>query len=123
MSASERRIAELEAELEAQRTKTAELRHLLKSQMRAGESLEFEAIVNSDGRPLVNFRWDQLMAQMPAGDAREVALSLLRVCEWATVDAEILKAALKAFDGDENVAGGLMAILREARGVDEEHSA
>lgn len=109
MSASERRITALEDEV-------ARLRHLLKSQMTTGEELEFEAIVRRDGTPLVNLRWDTLAAQVSPDDARRMAYNLLRVCEWADCDSTLLKAALTAFDGDEQMAGGLMAIMREARG-------
>jgi hypothetical protein len=115
VSASERRIAELEADL-------ARTRRLLGQQMRTGESLEVEAIVNAEGVPLVNLRWDQLAAQMPVQEGREFAYQVLRVCEWATVDAEMLKALRKA-GFDDATAGGFMAIMRDARSGQDESSA
>lgn len=106
MSATERKIAELEDEV-------VKLRHLLKSQMRTGESLEFEAIVNQDGTPLVNLRWDQLAAQVPTAEARDMAYNLLRVSEWADVDSQSFTVLRKMFD--DKTAAGFMAMMREAR--------
>lgn len=115
VSASERRIAELEAEV-------GKLRHLLKSQMQSGEELEFEAIVNLDGKPLVNLRWDNLAAQIPTDEARDMAHNLLRVCEWADVDSQMFTVLRAEFD--ERTAAGFMALMREARpGGHRDHSA
>lgn len=87
----------------------------LAGQMRTGESLEFEAIVNSDGVPKVNIRWDDIAAQVAPDDAQEMAISLLEVAEWARVDAAVFAAMLEMFDGNIQTAGGMMAILRKAR--------
>lgn len=114
MSASERRIAALEAELAERDTKIRELRHLLVQQMRTGGTLEVEAIVNHEGVPLVNLRWDQLAAQIAVDDARELAMDLLRVAEWAQVDSKVYKWALDALGLD--AAGAMMVMLREGRG-------
>lgn len=107
MSASERKIAELEEQV-------ANLKHLLSAQMRTGEELSFEAIVNQDGVALVNLRWDLIAAQVSVDEAREMALDLFRVCEWAEVDAKVFRWAKRELD--ERAAGVLMAILREGRG-------
>lgn len=108
MSASEDRIAELEAKLDR-------LKYLLSRQLRQGEELSFEAIVNVDGEALVNLRWDELSTQLPAEVARETALSLLRVAEWAEVDAAMF-AALRQAEFDDSTIAGFMGLMRETRG-------
>jgi NAD dependent epimerase/dehydratase family enzyme len=114
MSASERRIAALEEQLQERDGKISELRHLLKQQMRTGESLEVEAIVNLAGEPLVNLRWDDIAAQVSVEDAREFAMDIMRCAEWALVDSKVFKWALGEFGIDG--AAAMMVMLREGRG-------
>lgn len=90
--------------------------------MRTGDALTVEAIVNSGGVPLVNLRWDQLAAQLPVAQARDLAVQMLRVCEWADVDAASL-AALRRVGFDDATIGGFMAMMREERGGSEKSSA
>jgi hypothetical protein len=108
MSASERRIAELEEELHR-------VQHLLKLQMRTVENLEVGAIVNRDGVPKVDLRWDQLAAQITPESARDLALDIIRVAGWAEQDATTFRL-LKA-DLGERAAGGFMAAMRRSGGV------
>jgi hypothetical protein len=109
MSASERKIAELEDEVH-------KLRHLLSEQMRTGETLEVSAIVNREGTPLVDLRWDQLGMQISTDEGRDLALQILRVCEWADTDAIMLKALREKLEFDDREAAGFLAMMREARG-------
>lgn len=113
MSRSERQIAELEGEV-------GRLRQLLTEQMRTGEELEVSAIVNREGIPKVDLRWDQLAAQLTPDEARDFALKVIQVAGWAEQDATVFRV-LKD-DLGERAAGGFMAMMREARGGDDESS-
>lgn len=117
MSASERRIEQLEGELKAALFELEKTRHLLKRQLRTGEALEFEAIVSSeDGVGRVQLRWDDLGAQLSVEVARSLFIAGLRVAEWAEVDATAFRAVREAFD--EETAAGILVLLRRARGQD-----
>lgn len=108
MSASERRIEELEAEV-------VRLRNLLGKQMRAGDQFEFEGIVNDAGEPKVTFRWDTMGAQFDVETARKIAFDIIRVAEWADSDSKIYAAAVK-MDMGEQVKWALLSMVREGRG-------
>lgn len=115
MSASERRIAVLEQELDEANGQLSALRHLLSQQMRTGEELEVEGIVNLDGEGLLNVRWDELAAQFPTEQGRQIAFDILRCCEWADTDAKLYRFMRDA-EFDDGAISGFMAMLREGRG-------
>jgi hypothetical protein len=106
MSATERRIAELEAD-------NHRLRQLLGETMLAGESLEVAAIVSLDGVPRVSLRWDQMATQMSTSDARMLALHIVEVAGWADQDSVTFTVLRDQFD--ERTAAGFMAMMRESR--------
>lgn len=128
MSASERRIAVLEAEiatlrehLSVARAEEGKLRHLLTQRLRAGHELEVGAIVASEtGEPKVEITWDELGVQIPPAEARDLALQMIRVSEWAEQDATVYRM-LKG-DLGERAAAGFMAMMRESRGGSEDRS-
>ena len=83
-------------------------------------ALEVEGIVNVDGQPLVNLRWEDMGVQIKTGEARDLAFTILRVAEWAETDAIMLKGLIEEFD--ERTAAGFMVMMREARGGDRDRS-
>jgi hypothetical protein len=115
MSASERRIAELEA-------KIAELRHLLERQLTTGDTLWFESGISSrTGEPFVHIRWGNESGQLTIPEAREHALHMLEVVNAAEFDAAFVKA-LTAGEPDgpgfeQDAAVGMLAMVRKARGI------
>jgi hypothetical protein len=124
MSASERRIAELERQVAALDVKNAELQHLLKRQLQTGETLWFESGVSSrTGEPFVHIRWGDESGQLSVEEAREHALHMLEVVNAAEFDAAFVKAMTNpAVFGDERVGGlpleealRLLALIRQAR--------
>ena len=124
MSASERRIAELEQ-------RNRELEHLLKRQLGTGDTLWFESGVSArTGQPFVHIRWGDETGQLTTAEAREHALNMLEAANAAEFDAAFVKAMTDpAVFGDER-AGGLpleeammlLVAIREARGGDADAS-
>lgn len=121
MSASERRIEELEVE-------NRRLSHLLKKTMRAGGTMEFESGVNPEGEAFVQIRWDENAAQMDPEEARKQAVILMRVADAAELDAALVKLlTTKGLRGEHPLtvyqASGFLGLVREHRHGDRERSA
>ena len=106
MSASERRIAELEDE-------NFKLKELLKRQMRA-EDLEMESGVNKELDGFVTLRWGDMGAQLSPDDARQHGLRMLECAEACEADAALLRGMREAEFGDD-MAFGLLRLIREHR--------
>ena len=131
MSASERRIAELERELEAANTRILELRHLLERQLTTGDTLWMESGVSRrTGEPFVHLRWGDESGQLTADEARGHAMHMLECAHAAEFDAAFIKAMTDpGVFGDER-AGGLpleeammlLVAIREARTGDADAS-
>ena len=124
MSASERKIAELEA-------KVRELQHLLTRQLQTGDTLWFESGVSSrTGDPFVHIRWGDESGQLTVDEARQHALHMLETVNAAEFDAAFVKAMTSpAVFGDERAGGlpledamRLLVAIREARGGDADSS-
>lgn len=120
MSASERRIAELEA-------KIRELQHLLKRQLQTGDTLWFESGISSrTGEPFVHIRWGDQSGQLTIADARDHALHMFEVTNAAEFDAAFVKAMTAPEpDGpgfDLDAAMGMLVLVRKARGGDPDAS-
>lgn len=113
MSRSEREIADLRAKAKALEDDNLRLRSLLADQMRTGENLEYEAIVNADGVPKINIRWDQMGTQVSPAEARNHAWSLMRVAEWAESDALVFTTVQQKMGVE--AAAALMMMLRRGR--------
>lgn len=120
MSASERRIAELEV-------KVRELQHLLKRQLQTGDTLWFESGVSArTGKPFVHIRWGDQSGQLTAAEARDHALHMLEAANAAEFDAAFATAMTKPKpDGpgfDLEQAMTMLVLVREARGGDPDSS-
>jgi hypothetical protein len=113
VSASERRIAELEEEIRG-------LKHLLGQQMRSDDALWMESGVSSrTGEPFVHMRWGDQSGQLGASEAREHAMNMLEAASAAEFDAALIKG-LTAPEPDGpgfelDMAMRLLVIVREAR--------
>ena len=113
MSATERRIAELEA-------KIRELQHLLSQQMKGGETLWFESGVSArTGKAFVHLRWENLSGQLTPAEARQHAMDVIETAHAAEFD-EAFVAAMTAPppDGpgfDLEAAMGMLMMVRIAR--------
>lgn len=134
MSASERRIADLQRlvghletknrELEA---KARELRHLLERQLTTGDTLWFESGVSSRTRePFVHIRWGDQSGQLTAPEAREHAMHMLECAHAAEFDAALIRGLTTPEpDGpgfDYELAARLLMVVREARTGDADSS-
>lgn len=117
MSASERRIAELEQ-------RNRELQHLLDRQLRTGEMLWMESGVSSrTGEPFIHMRWGDEAGQLTPAEAREHATRMIEVAAAAEFDAAFVKAMTDPGVFGHRDAGGLpmeeavrlLALIREAR--------
>jgi hypothetical protein len=120
MSASERRVAELEA-------KIRELEHLLKRQLQTGDTLWFESGVSArTGEPFVHIRWGDQSGQLTIAEARDHALHMFEVTNAAEFDAAFVKAMTAPEpDGpgfDLDAAMAMLVLVREARGGDADAS-
>jgi hypothetical protein len=127
MSASERRIADLERELAAAQAKNAELRHLLERQLTTGDTLWFESGVSSrTGEPFVHIRWGDESGQLDVDVAREHALHMLEVTNAAEFDAAFIRGLTTPEpDGpglELETAMGMLMIVRKARTGDTDAS-
>jgi hypothetical protein len=126
MSASERRIADLERQVEQAEIKNRELRHLLTRQMQTGDTLWMESGVSSrTGEPFVHIRWGDESGQLTAPEAREHAMHMLECAHAAEFDAAFVKALTATDPGpgfDLETAMGLLVVVREARTGDKDAS-
>ena len=107
VSASERRIRELEDE-------NTKLREQLARVSGGAESLEMESGVNRQLKGFVTIRWGAEVGQLSPDIARRHALSMLETAEAAESDAAVLRA-LKAEGFDEDTGFGLLRMIREHR--------
>jgi hypothetical protein len=127
MSASERRIAELERALEEAEIKNRELRHLLERQLQTTDTLWFESGVSGrTGEPFVHIRWGDESGQLDVDVAREHALHMLEVTNAAEFDAAFIRG-LTAPEPDGpglelESAMGMLMIVRKARTGDVDSS-
>lgn len=109
MSASERKIAELEA-------KVRELEHLLSRQLHSGDALWMESGVSArTGEPFVHLRWGDESGQLSANQAREHAMSVLEAAGGAEFDAAFVKWARAELNLDHERAVLVLAELRKHR--------
>jgi hypothetical protein len=120
VSASERRIADLERQVAALEAKNAELRHLLERQLTTGDTLWFESGVSSrTGEPFVHIRWGDESGQLTAAVAREHAMHMLECAHAAEFDAAFVKSLTTPEpDGpglDYEAAAGMLMIVRKGR--------
>ena len=118
MSASERRIDELEQE-------NRRLKHLLTKQMQSGDTLWMESGVNPAGKPFVHIRWNEQAGQLSPEEARQHGLRMLECAEAAESDSAVI-GFLTASDGlalPVEKAAPFLGIMREYRGGDKERSA
>jgi hypothetical protein len=127
MSATERRIADLEHQLADAEAKILELRHLLTRQLQTGETLWFESGVSSrTGEPFVHIRWGDESGQLTATEAREHAMHMLECAHAAEFDAAFIRGLTRPEpDGpgfDHVTAAGLLIVVREARTGDADAS-
>jgi hypothetical protein len=127
MSASERRIAELERQLEEAEMKNRELRHLLQRQLQTTDTLWFESGVSGrTGEPFVHIRWGDESGQLDVDVAREHALHMLEVTNAAEFDAAFIRGLTTPEpEGpglELDTAMGMLMIVRKARTGDVDSS-
>lgn len=120
MSASERKIADLEA-------KVRELQHLLSQQMKGGETLWFESGVSSrTGKAFVHLRWENLSGQLTPAEARQHAMDMIETAHAAEFDEAFVRAMTTPEPDGPNFplegAMGMLAMIREARTGDPDSS-
>jgi hypothetical protein len=109
MSASERRIAQLEDE-------NHKLREQLARVAGGADSLEMESGVNKELRGFVTVRWGAEVGQLSPAEAREHGLAMLEAAEAAEADAAILRG-MRELDADEQMGFALLRLIREHRDV------
>jgi hypothetical protein len=107
MSASERRIAQLEDE-------NVKLREQLARVAGGAESLEMESGVNKRLEPFVHVRWGAEIGQLSPAEARQHGLAMLEAAEAAEADAALLRG-LRELDVDEQTGFALLRLIRENR--------
>ena len=118
MSASERKIDELEQE-------NRKLKHLLTKQMKSGDTLWMESGVNTEGKPFVHIRWNEQAGQLSPDEARQHGLRMLECAEASESDSAVIRFLI----ADEGLkmtmdkAAPFLGIMREFRGGDKERSA
>jgi hypothetical protein len=127
VSASERRIAELERALGEAEMKNRELRHLLERQLQTTDTLWFESGVSGrTGEPFVHIRWGDESGQLDVDVAREHALHMLEVTNAAEFDAAFIRGLTTPEpDGpglELESAMGMLMIVRKARTGDVDSS-
>jgi hypothetical protein len=89
MSASERRIAELEREVK-------KLEYLLSQQLRTGDGIWWESILShQDGTPRVRVSWGDMGTEMSTDDARQMAVDIIAVADAAEYDKAFIDALTK----------------------------
>lgn len=120
MSASERRIAELEQQVADLEVKNRELQHLLKRQLGTGDTLWFESGISSrTGDPFVHIHWGDESGQLTADEARGHAMHMLECAHAAEFDSAFVKA-ITAGEPDGpgltlDAAVGMLAVIRKQR--------
>jgi hypothetical protein len=114
-SRSERRIAELEAEVR-------KLRHLLTRQLGGGDTLWMESGVNEHGKAFVHIHWGQESGQLTPAEAREHAVAMLEVAAATEHDAALWHV-LREADFEPEIIAGLLGLMRERRGGTRDASA
>lgn len=72
------------------------------------------------GQGIVCVKWGRLDTQLPAADARAVAMNLLQAAE-ASLGDEMLVRALKSIEMDEPAIYTIIRLYRNARAEWEEH--
>lgn len=107
MSASERRIAQLEDE-------NLKLREALIKVAGGAESLTIESGVNKDLTGFVTVRWGAELGQLAPGEARVHGLRMLEAAEAAEADAALL-VGMRKLEFDEQTGFALLRLIRENR--------
>ncbi len=107
MSASERRLAQLEDE-------NAKLREQLARVAGGAESLEMESGVNKRLEGFVTVRWGAEVGQLSPVEARQYGLSMLECAEAAESDAAVLRG-MQAGGFEAEAGFGLLRLIREHR--------
>ena len=107
MSASERKIAQLEDE-------NFKLREQLTKIAGGSDTLEMESGVNKDLDAFITVRWGAEVAQMSPHDARQHGLRMLEVAEAAEADAALI-TGMRKLDFEEQVSFALLRLIRENR--------
>jgi hypothetical protein len=107
MSASERRIVQLEDE-------NAKLREQLARVAGGAESLEMESGVNKRLEGFVTVRWGAEVGQLSPAEAREHGLAMLECAEAAESDAAVVRG-LRAGGFEDEVGFGLLRLIRDHR--------
>lgn len=114
MSASERKIAELEAE-------NRRLQHLLSKQLTGNYAMTMESGVNDKGQPFVTSRWGDEVGQLTPDEVRQHAIKLVECASAAEFDAALVRALTEPSDSDLPVmtheqAVVFLGLIREHRG-------
>jgi hypothetical protein len=107
MSASERRIAQLEDE-------NAKLREQLGKVAGGAESLEMESGVNKRLEGFITVRWGAEVGQLSPAQARQHGLAMLECAEAAEADAALLRG-MRELDADEQMSFALLRLIRDNR--------
>jgi len=116
MSASERKIATLEAHLEGAERRVRELEHLIATHLRS-ENLEMESGVSSrTGEPFMHLRWGDQAGQFSPEEARQHALRIIDAAAASEFDAALVKALTATLDMPYEDAVRFLGIMREQRG-------
>lgn len=111
MSASERRIAELEAEV-------AKLRHLLSQQLRSDDTIWSDGgVVPGEWRPFVSIRWGDMAGQLTVAEAKEFATNLISTAAATEWDAAFCRAmeAEESLPPEARTLEGIAVMLQLAR--------
>jgi hypothetical protein len=107
VSASERRITQLEDE-------NHKLREQLARVAGGAASLEMESGVNRQLNGFVTVRWGAEVGQLSPDEARQHGLAMLQVAEAAEADAALLRS-LREIDADEEMGFALLRLIRDGR--------
>jgi hypothetical protein len=107
MSASERRIAQLEDE-------NHKLREQLARVAGGAETLEMESGVNKQLQGFITIRWGAEVGQISPQEGRQHGLRMLECAEAADADAALLRG-LQEIDADEQMGFALLRLIRKNR--------
>ena len=107
MSASERRIAQLEDE-------NYKLREQLARVAGGAGMLEMESGVNKELKPFVRVSWGAEVGQLTPAEARQHGLAMLECAEAGEADAALLRG-LRELDVDDEMGFALLRLIRENR--------
>lgn len=109
MSASERKIAELEQ-------RVRELEHLLSRHLRS-DDLQMESGVSArTGEPFMHLRWGDEAGQFTPTRAREHALAIIDAAAASEFDAALVKVLIEKLGMTHELAVHFLGEIREARG-------